>query len=65
MALDVTGECRGLPSGLIGFGLFCGGGIGSMVGSWLLLAGTYQTIWMIFGIALLLLIIITTKLSLK
>jgi hypothetical protein len=36
-----------------------------MVGSWLLLAGTYQTIWMIFGIALLLLIIITTKLSLK
>lgn len=63
MALDVTGECRGLPSGLIGFGLFCGGGIGSMVGSWLLLAGTYQTIWTIFGIALLLLIITTTKLS--
>ncbi len=65
IALNVTGESRGLPSGLIGFGLFCGGGIGSMIGSWLLLAGTYQTIWTIFGIALLLLIIITAKMPLK
>lgn len=37
LALSVTGECRGLPSGLIGFGLFRGGGVGSMIGGRLLL----------------------------
>lgn len=65
MALDVGGDCRGLPSGLIGFGLFCGGGCGSIIGSWLLLAGTYQTIWISFGITLLLLIVVTRKLPLR
>lgn len=64
LALSVTGECRGLPSGLIGFGLFCGGGIGSMIGGRLLLAGGYQTIWITFGIFILLLIFITKKLKL-
>lgn len=62
MALDVTGECRGLPSGLIGFGLFCGGGIGSMIGGWLLLLGSYQIIWIAFGTALMLLTLLTRKL---
>ena len=65
MALSVTGECRGLPSGLIGLGLFCGGGVGSIIGSRLLMLGTYQTIWAAFGIAIILLIIITGKLKLE
>lgn len=65
MALDVTGECRGLPSGLIGFGLFCGGGIGSLIGGQLLLAGTYQTIWIVFGISIIFLTFITERLKLE
>lgn len=65
IALSVTGECRGLPSGLIGLGLFCGGGVGSLIGSRLLLLGTYKTIWITFGIAIVLLIFITGKLKLE
>jgi Arabinose efflux permease len=65
MALDVIGESKGLPSGLIGFGLFCGGGVGSMLGGRMLLNGTYQTIWLVFGICILLLIPITKKLKLE
>jgi predicted MFS family arabinose efflux permease len=63
MAFDVTSECRGLPSGLIGFGLFCGGGVGSMAGSRLLTRGSYQTIWMAFGVGIVLLIFVTAKLK--
>jgi len=63
MAFDVAGESRGLPSGLIGFGLFCGGGLGSAAGGRLLAAGGYQTVWVAFGIGIALLILVTRRLE--
>jgi predicted MFS family arabinose efflux permease len=65
MAFDVASECRGLPSGLIGFGLFCGGGLGSMAGGGLLTLGSYQAIWMAFGLGIVLLIAVTSRLKLS
>lgn len=63
MALNITGECKGLTAGLNGSGLFCGGGVGSLIGSWLLLAGSYQIFWMVFGTFIMFLILITGKLN--
>lgn len=62
IALDITAGASGLPSGLIGLGLFCGGGLGSAAGGLLLLQGTYQTIWISFGVMLLVLLLVTAKL---
>ncbi len=63
MAQNTAAESRGLASGMNGIGLFCGGGIGSLAGARLLAIGSYQTIWIIFGIGTLLLILITGKLK--
>ncbi len=58
-ALEVTPESTGLPSGLIGLGLFCGGGLGSTVGGLLLTQFGYSSLWLFFGGGLLLLIPVT------
>lgn len=65
IALDVTEGCKGLPSGLIGLGLFCGGGLGSMAGSILLAYGTYLTIWISFGTMILISVFAAAKLKLE
>ncbi|MCR3760053.1 MFS transporter [Clostridium felsineum] len=63
MAFDVTPESTGLPSGLIGLGLFGGGGLGSLFSGWLLSVGGYGSIWIIFAIALVIFVLIITKLK--
>ena len=62
MAFEVAGDCRGLPSGLIGLGLFCGGGLGSFAAGRILAHGSYLTLWNVFGAALLLLLAVTLRL---
>lgn len=63
LAFDVMSENKGLPSGLIGLGLFGGGGLGSLFSSWLLLKGGYQSIWIVFLIGILILNLITLKIK--
>lgn len=47
LAFDVSSDSKGLPSALIGFGLFGGGGIGTMMNGWILSVSTYPLLWMI------------------
>jgi len=54
LAFDVAADNKGLPSALIGVGLFGGGGLGSAFGGWLLHTGSYQTLWLAMGAGLLL-----------
>jgi predicted MFS family arabinose efflux permease len=53
IAFDVIGDCRGLPSGIIGFCLFCGGGLGSFVAGRILECGGYRAVWIVFGACIL------------
>lgn len=46
LAFDVTPDNKGLPSALIGLGLFGGGGLGTAAGGWLLASAQYQTLWL-------------------
>jgi len=54
LAFDVAADNKGLPSALIGVGLFGGGGLGSAFGGWLLHTDSYQTLWLAMGAGLLL-----------
>ena len=45
MAMDADPERVGLSTGLIGFGVFVGGGIGSSLGGVLLSSGGYFVLW--------------------
>lgn len=63
MAFDIMSEDKGLPSGLVGLGLFCGEGLGSLFSGWLLIKGGYQSIWIIFFIAILVFNLITLKIK--
>ncbi|WP_222427805.1 MFS transporter [Sporomusa sp. KB1] len=62
IAFDVATENKGLPSALIGLGLFGGGGLGTALGSLLLSQGSYQTLWLFLGAGIVILIFITAKL---
>ncbi|WP_371367294.1 Putative multidrug resistance protein MdtD [Sporomusa rhizae] len=62
IAFDIASENKGLPSALIGLGLFGGGGLGTALGSLLLSLGGYQTLWLFFGSGIILFIFITAKL---
>jgi len=62
IAFDVATENKGLPSALIGLGLFSGGGLGTAFGSLLLSQGSYQTLWLFFGSGIVIFIFITAKL---
>ncbi len=48
LAFSVSETYRGMASGLVGTGLFCGGGIGSAVGSVLWNRGGYEPLWTVF-----------------
>lgn len=65
MAFDVMPESTGLPSGLIGLGLFGGGGLGSLFSGWLLSKGGYDMIWSIFLVLIILFSFITFKLKIN
>lgn len=65
MAFDVMPESTGLPSGLIGLGLFGGGGLGSLFSGWLLSKGGYDMVWSIFLVLIILFSFITFKLKLN
>ncbi|WP_238916989.1 MFS transporter [Clostridium sp. YIM B02555] len=64
LAFDITDDSKGLSSGLIGLGLFGGGGLGSLFSGWLLFIGGYQVIWLVFFSVILLFICITLKIKL-
>jgi predicted MFS family arabinose efflux permease len=63
MAFDVAAEAKGLPSALIGLGLFGGGGLGSQFSSFILVQGSYKVLWSVFAVGIILLIFITAKLK--
>ncbi len=63
IAFDVATESKGLPSALVGFGLFGGGGLGTAFSSLLLLQYGYQTLWMVLGAGIILFIFITASLQ--
>lgn len=45
LSMDADPTQTGLCTGLIGLGVFAGGGVGSAVGGWLLSATGYQALW--------------------
>jgi predicted MFS family arabinose efflux permease len=49
LAFEVSSQRKGLSSGLIGLGLFCGGGIGTALGSWVLSYAGYRNLWLVLG----------------
>jgi predicted MFS family arabinose efflux permease len=61
IAFDIASENKGLVSGLIGLGLFGGGGLGTTFSGWLLSQGGYQAIWLTFSVAILIFVFITGK----
>ncbi len=65
IAFDVASENKGLPSALVGLGLFGGGGLGTAFGSLLLFQGSYQNLWLYLGAGIVILIFITAKLRFK
>lgn len=52
LSMDIDPEHSGLCTGLIGLGVFAGGGVGSVVGSAVIGAGGYLTLWIAAGLAL-------------
>lgn len=62
LAFDVASESKGLPSALIGFGLFGGGGLGTAVCSLLLSQYGYQILWITLSVGMLLYLCIVRKL---
>jgi MFS family permease len=53
IAFDVAPETKGLPSALIGLGLFGGGGLGAAFCGWLLPIGNYAGLWVVLAAAML------------
>lgn len=52
LSMDIDPERSGLCTGLIGLGVFAGGGVGSVVGGALIGAGGYLVLWIAAGLAL-------------
>lgn len=52
LSMDIDPKHSGLCTGLIGLGVFAGGGVGSVVGGALIGAGGYLVLWIAAGIAL-------------
>jgi predicted MFS family arabinose efflux permease len=65
MAFNIASKTKGLNSGLIGLGLFGGGGLGTAVNGWLLSLVGYQMLWLFLAIGLILFIFVTAKLHFK
>lgn len=62
IAFDIASRNKGLVSGLIGLGLFGGGGLGTAFSSWLLSQGGYQAIWLTFSVGISIFVFITGRL---
>ena len=62
IAFDVASESKGLPSALVGLGLFGGGGLGAVLGSVLLAHWGYPSLWLCFGSGILLFVLVSVKL---
>lgn len=62
IAFEVSSQSKGLPSALIGLGLFGGGGLGTMFAGRLLSISNYLILWMAFGIGILVFLFIVAKL---
>jgi len=59
----VASESKGLPSALVGLGLFFfWGGLGAVLGSVLLAHWGYQALWLCFGSGILLFVLVLAKL---
>lgn len=65
MAFDVTPEATGLPSALIGLGLFGGGGIGTAVFGWILNLGGYGVLWPVVALGIVIFILAAAKIDFK
>ncbi len=65
MAFDVAAESKGLPSALIGVGLFGGGGGGCAFGGWILQSYDYRILWMVFAAGMLLLVLTIASLNFR
>ena len=50
--MDIDPEHSGLCTGLIGLGVFAGGGVGSVVGGAVIGTGGYLVLWIAAGLAL-------------
>lgn len=60
-ALDLSSESKGLSSAIIGVGIFGGGGLGTLFGSFLLSLGNFTALFLIFSCLLLVPIFIVLK----
>jgi predicted MFS family arabinose efflux permease len=58
IAFDVSSNSKGLPSALIGLGLFGGGGLGTMFNSWMLSISNYSILWLTLGICIFIFILV-------
>lgn len=65
MAFDVTPEATGLPSALIGLGLFGGGGLGTAVFGWVLQWGGYAILWPLVALGIVIFILVVVKVDFK
>ena len=65
IAFDVAPETKGLPSALVGLGLFGGGGLGAAFCGWLLPIGNYVGIWGVLAAAMLVFVLIASLLSFR
>ncbi len=52
LSMDVDPAQTGLCTGLIGFGVFMGGGVGSTLGGFAISAGGYEALWVAAAVAL-------------
>lgn len=58
-AFTISERNKGLPSALVGLGLFGGGGVGTWVGGMLLAAGGYPLLWSLITLALCLVVLLS------
>ncbi len=62
IAFDVASSSKGLPSALVGLGLFGGGGLGSAAGSAILSTWSYHTLWLLLAVGIVALMLVITRL---
>ena len=63
IAFDVASETKGIPSALIGLGLFGGGGLGTSFSGFILHGHGYRVLWLVLGTGILMLAAVTSKLQ--
>lgn len=63
LSMDADPSQVGLCTGLIGFGVFAGGGVGSALGGAVLTAGGYLALWAVAAVGLLLQFLVSARLK--